>query len=121
MKFSVIIPVYNGWEYLRAGVDSVLEQTGADFEILLVDDGSTDGKSGALCDTLAREHPDCIRVLHKPNGGRGRRAQRGAPGSRRETMCSFSTATTATRRRRSPCCPPRWRRSRPTSAILACA
>ena len=36
-----------------------------------MDDGSTDGKSGALCDTLAREHPDCIRVLHKPNGGAG--------------------------------------------------
>ena len=71
MKFSVIIPVYNGWEYLREGVDSVLAQTGADFEILLVDDGSTDGKSGALCDTLAHEHPDCIRVLHKPNGGAG--------------------------------------------------
>ena len=71
MKFSVIIPVYNGWEYLRESVDSVLGQTGADFEILLVDDGSTDGESGALCDTLAREHPDCIRVLHKPNGGAG--------------------------------------------------
>ena len=71
MKFSVIIPVYNSWEYLREGVDSVLGQTGADFEILLVDDGSTDGESGALCDTLAREHPDCIRVLHKPNGGAG--------------------------------------------------
>ena len=105
MKFSVIIPVYNGWEYLRAGVDSVLEQTGADFEILLVDDGSTDGESGALCDTLAQEHPDRIRVLHKPNGGAG----------------DARKATTATRRRRSPCCPPRWRRSRPTSAILACA
>ena len=78
MKFSVIIPVYNGWEYLREGVDSVLAQTGADFEILLVDDGSTDGKSGALCDTLAREHPECIRVLHKPNGGAGdaRRSRR---------------------------------------------
>lgn len=71
MKFSVIIPVYNGWEYLRESVDSVLEQTGADFEILLVDDGSTDEESGALCDTLAREHPDRIRVLHKPNGGAG--------------------------------------------------
>ena len=71
MKFSVIIPVYNSWEYLREGVDSVLGQTGADFEVLLVDDGSTDGESGALCDTLAREHPDCIRVLHKPNGGAG--------------------------------------------------
>ena len=71
MKFSVIIPVDNSWEYLREGVDSALGQTGADFEILLVDDGSTDGESGALCDTLAREHPDCIRVLHKPNGGAG--------------------------------------------------
>ena len=50
MKFSVIIPVYNSWEYLREGVDSVLGQTGADFEILLVDDGSTDGESGAICD-----------------------------------------------------------------------
>lgn len=49
----------------------MLGQTGADFEILLVDDGSTDGESGALCDTLASEHPDCIRVLHKSNGGAG--------------------------------------------------
>ena len=108
MKFSVIIPVYNGWEYLRAGVDSVLEQTGADFEILLVDDGSTDGESGALCDTLAREHPDCIRVLHKPNGGAG-------------DARNFSTVTTAIRRRRSPCWPPHWTRRRPTCAISACA
>ena len=115
MKFSVIIPVYNSWEYLREGVDSVLGQTGADFEVLLVDDGSTDGESGALCDTLAREHPDCIRVLHKPNGGAATRATRRSR-SRRETMCSFSTATTATRRRRSPCCPLHWTRRRPTCA-----
>ena len=71
MKFSVIIPVYNGWEYLREGVDSVLGQTGADFEILLVDDGSTDGESGEICDRYAAAHPERIRAIHKPNGGVG--------------------------------------------------
>ena len=60
---SVIIPVYNSWEYLREGVDSVLGQTGADFEILLVDDGSTDGESGAICDRYAAAHPERIRAL----------------------------------------------------------
>ena len=120
MKFSVIIPVYNGWEYLREGVDSVLGQTGADFEVLLVDDGSTDGESGALCDTLAREHPDCIRVLHKPNGGAGD-ARNAALPLAQATMCSFSTVTTAIRRRRSPCWPPHWTRRRPTCAISVCA
>ena len=63
MKFSVIIPVYNGWEYLREGVDSVLGQTGADFEVLLVDDGSTDGASGAICDRYAAAHPLCEMCL----------------------------------------------------------
>ena len=71
MIFSVVIPVYNGWEYLREGVDSVLGQTGADFEILLVDDGSTDGESGEICDRYAAAHPERIRAIHKPNGGVG--------------------------------------------------
>lgn len=120
MKFSVIIPVYNGWEYLREGVDSVLGQTGADFEVLLVDDGSTDGESGALCDTLAREHPDCIRVLHKPNGGAGD-ARNAALPLAQGSMCCFLTATTPTHRTPSPYCAQHWTRRRPTCAISVCA
>lgn len=66
-KYSVIVPVYNCGPYLKHCVDSLLGQTYPDFEILLVDDGSTDG-SGALCDELAEAH-SCIRTFHKENGG----------------------------------------------------
>ena len=70
MKFSIVIPVYNVKEYLEKCVESVLAQQCEDYEMILVDDGSTDG-SGALCDTLAQRKPDHIRVIHKPNGGLG--------------------------------------------------
>ncbi len=63
-KFSVIIPVYNVKDYLCQCVDSVLAQTYTNYEVLLVDDGSTDGSS-ALCDSYS----DRARVFHKPNGG----------------------------------------------------
>ena len=64
---SIIIPIYNVEEYLRQCVDSVLAQTLEDLEILLVNDGSTDG-CGAICDEYAaKDHR--IRVLHKKNGG----------------------------------------------------
>ena len=64
---SVIVPVYNVREFLPACVDSILRQSAADLECILVDDGSTDG-SGALCDELARTDPR-VRVVHKSNGG----------------------------------------------------
>ncbi len=64
---SVIVPVYNIKEYLPRCVASICNQTYADLEIILVDDGSTDGTS-ALCDTLALEDSR-IRVFHKENGG----------------------------------------------------
>lgn len=70
MKFSIVIPVYNVKDYLEKCVESVLAQNCDDYEMILVDDGSTDG-SGALCDTLAQRKPDHIRVIHKPNGGLG--------------------------------------------------
>ncbi len=64
---SVVVPVYNVREYVTACVRSITAQTYKNLEIILVDDGSTDG-SGELCDELAKE--DCrIRVLHKSNGG----------------------------------------------------
>ena len=64
---SVIVPVYNTREYLSRCVRSLCEQTYRELEILLIDDGSTDG-SGALCDALAGEDAR-IRVFHKENGG----------------------------------------------------
>lgn len=64
---SVIIPVYNIKEYLPRCVHSVTAQTFQNLEVLLIDDGSTDG-TGALCDELAKEDAR-IRVFHKENGG----------------------------------------------------
>ena len=71
MRFSIIVPVYNVADYLQACVDSLLAQRCDSYEIVLVDDGSTDGKCPALCDALAASHPDRIRVFHQPNGGLG--------------------------------------------------
>ena len=68
---SVIVPVYNILDCLERCVNSICAQTWKNLEILLVDDGSTDG-TGKLCDLLA-EKDDRIRVFHKPNQyGKGR-------------------------------------------------
>ena len=67
MLFSVIVPVYNAKPYLEQCVTSVLEQSCADFELILVDDGSSDGSS-PLCDQL-RERDGRIQVLHQENSG----------------------------------------------------
>lgn len=67
LKISVIVPVYNTLNCLERCVDSVCGQTYENLEIILVDDGSTDG-TGQLCDTLAKRD-ERIRVYHKENGG----------------------------------------------------
>ena len=64
---SIIVPVYNLSGYLTESVESILRSTVSDFELLLVDDGSTDG-SAELCDRLAVQDSR-IRVLHKQNAG----------------------------------------------------
>lgn len=66
-KLSVIVPVYNTEKYLRECIDSILAQTFTDFELILVDDGSTD-KSGLICDEYARKD-NRIRVFHQKNAG----------------------------------------------------
>lgn len=70
MKFSIIVPVYNAAAFLNETVASVLQQSCADWELLLVDDGSTDGVTGKLCDEIAAQD-ERIRTIHKPNGGAG--------------------------------------------------
>ena len=64
---SIIIPIYNIMDCLEKCVDSCINQTYKNIEILMIDDGSTDG-TGELCDKL-KEKDDRIRVFHKPNGG----------------------------------------------------
>ena len=64
---SIIIPIYNIMDCLEKCVDSCINQTYKNVEILLVDDGSTDG-TGKLCDKL-KEKDKRIRVFHKENGG----------------------------------------------------
>ena len=65
--FSVIIPVYNVEPYLKKCVDSVLGQTFRDFEVILVDDGSSD-QCPQICDAYARQDARVV-VIHKENGG----------------------------------------------------
>lgn len=64
---SVLVPVYNVAKHLNRCIDSILAQTCTDYEIILLNDGSTD-ESGAICDAYAAEH-DCIRVIHQKNAG----------------------------------------------------
>lgn len=69
MLISVIIPVFNVEKYLKQCVDSVINQSYKELEILLIDDGSTD-KSGTICDEY--QHKDNrIKVFHKNNEGLG--------------------------------------------------
>ena len=64
---SVIIPVYNRAGMLERSVRSVMEQSLSDWELILVDDGSTDGSAG-ICDGFVAADPR-IRAFHKQNGG----------------------------------------------------
>ncbi|MGJ0706244.1 glycosyltransferase family 2 protein, partial [Enterococcus avium] len=66
-EISIIVPVYDVEKYLKKCVDSILNQTFKDFELILVDDGSPDN-SGAICDQYA-EKDSRVRVIHKENGG----------------------------------------------------
>ena len=64
---SIIVPIYRVEQYLDACVQSLINQTYPDLEIILVDDGSPDN-CGAICDDYAAKDPR-IKVIHKENGG----------------------------------------------------
>ena len=66
-KISIIVPVYNAENYLRRCIDSILEQTYTNFELLLINDGSTDGSAKILEEV--KESDSRIRVVHKKNEG----------------------------------------------------
>lgn len=67
MKVSVIIPIYNSEEYLSKCIESVLSQTYKNYELILINDGSTDG-SKSICDDYAN-HYNQIKVFHRSNKG----------------------------------------------------
>lgn len=82
MKLSVIVPCYNIRGQLGRCLDSILSQTCGDFEVLVVDDGSTDG-SGELCDEYAARDAR-IRVIHQENAGLGPARNTGIDAARGE-------------------------------------
>ncbi|MBR5116898.1 MAG: glycosyltransferase, partial [Lachnospiraceae bacterium] len=67
MKVSVVLSVYNTGRFLPDAMEALMAQTFRDFEILLIDDGSTDG-SGGECERQAAGR-ERVRVFHKENGG----------------------------------------------------
>ena len=69
-KVTIVVPVYNGEQFLPACIESICAQTWTDFECVMVNDGSSDG-SGAICDEVSRRDSR-FRVIHQENGGLSR-------------------------------------------------
>ena len=84
-KISIIVPVYNAENYLKKCVDSLVNQTYRNLEIVLVDDGSGDS-SGRLCDEYAKEDSRVLAV-HKQNGGLVSAWKRGVSESSGQFLC----------------------------------
>lgn len=84
-KISVIVPVYNVEKYLCQCIDSILAQTFTDFELLIVDDGSTD-RSGRICDEYA-DRDARIRVFHTANRGVSAARNLGIDNANGEWLC----------------------------------
>ena len=86
---TVVIPIYNTERYLPRCIDSVLSQTYCCLELLLVDDGSSDG-CPAICDAYA-ERDSRIRVIHKENAGLGMARNTGIDAATGDYICFFDS------------------------------
>lgn len=86
---SIIVPVFNVEPYIHRCINSILYQTYTDFELILVDDGSTD-KSGSICDEYSSKDPR-VKVIHNLNGGQSRARNAGIDFAR-GTFLSFIDA-----------------------------
>ena len=84
-EISIIVPVYRAEKYLNACVDSILRQTYADFELVLIEDGSPD-QSGAICDEYA-QRDDRVRVIHQPNQGQAAARNHALPMTQGRWLC----------------------------------
>ena len=85
MRLSIIVPVYNAEAYLRQCVDSLLQQTVKDYEIILVNDGSPDN-SLQIMEEYASRYPKTVKILSSENGGQGRARNLGIEMSCGETL-----------------------------------
>ena len=84
MILSIIVPVYNVEQHLQRCLESIACQMHAGYELVLVDDGSTD-HSAALCDAFAQQHPElAVVVVHQPNAGLSAARNRGLEVARGE-------------------------------------
>lgn len=85
VQFSIIVPVYNVKSFLRQCIDSILGQSCLNFEVILVDDGSTDGSS-IICDEYANKY-EKVKVIHKQNGGQNSARIAGLSNSQGKYIC----------------------------------
>lgn len=92
---SVIVPVYNVEQYVERCVKTLMEQTYSNYEILLIDDGSTDS-SGKICDELA-SNEERISVYHKENGGLGSARNYGIERAKGKYVCFVDSDDTVSR------------------------
>ncbi|MDE7324482.1 MAG: glycosyltransferase [Lachnospiraceae bacterium] len=89
-ELSIIIPIYNGDRFLKETLDSVLNQSYKDYELILVDDGSTDD-TARICDLYAAKDTR-IRVRHQQNGGMSNARDNGYKMAQKDTWIAFLDA-----------------------------
>lgn len=92
-KISVIIPIYNAEVYLEKCLESIKNQSFTDYEVLLIDDGSTDN-SGKICDVFATKDTR-FKVIHKSNGGVSSARNIGINHAKGEWICFMDSDDTA--------------------------